>query len=157
MSEFVYKFKPVAKKTRTSIHFIFINNMFVFLTLVGMQACQSYQACPICLHSWSPGAVIRRTQCVYDGSRCFLAPGSRARQRTFRHKGHRYEYRCVETRPKPKYRDDEFVKSAVALATTAQPFCGHKPVAPLLAKWPEWSWRRTSTPEPMHGPLRRGG
>ena len=116
-----------------------------------MQACQSYQACPICLHAWSPGALIRRTHCIYDGARCFLAPGSRARQRRFRRKGQTYEYRCVETRPKPKYRDDEFVKSAVALATNAQPFCGHKPVVPLLAMWPGWSWRRTNQPEPMHG------
>ena len=89
--------------------------------------------------------------CVFDGFRCFLSGGSRARQRTFRHRGRLYEYRCVETRTKPKYRDDEFVKSAVALATKAQPFCGHKPVVPLLANWPEWSWRRTNTPEPMHG------
>lgn len=121
--------------------------------LLAMQTCQSYQGCPICLSVWSPGRLVRRTQCLYDGYRQFLAPGSRARQKSFTRKRHTYEYRCVETRTKPRYRDDEFVKSAVALATNAQPFCGHKPQVPLLAGWPGWSWRRTNTPEPMHGSL----
>ena len=79
-----------------------------------------------------------------------LSGGSRARQRRFLYKGHIYEYRSVESRPKPRYRDDDFVKEAVALATRAQPFCGHKTVVPCLAMWPGWSWRRTIPPEPMH-------
>ena len=115
-----------------------------------MQACQTYQSCHVCLHAWTPGAKVGRRQCIYDGARCFLAAGSRARRRRFRHRGHVYEFSCVERRAKPKYRDDEFVKAAVALATKAQPFCGHKPVVPLLASWPEWSWRRTNQCEPMH-------
>ena len=116
-----------------------------------MQTCQSYQGCHVCLASWSSGRLVFRRQCLYDGYRQFLAPASRARAKSFRHKGHTYQYRCVEVRQKPKYRDDDFVMSAVALATNAQPFCGHKPQVPLLALWPGWSWRRTNTPEPMHG------
>ena len=119
--------------------------------LLAMQTCQSYQGCPICVSAWSPGSLVHRRQCLYDGMRQFLVPGSRARQKSFRYKRHTYEYRCVETRPKPRYRDDEFVMSAVALATPAQPFCGHKGEVPLLAGWPGWSWRRTNPPEPMHG------
>ena len=121
--------------------------------LTGMLACQSYQSCPICTHAWTPGAMIGRKQCVFDGFRRFLASSSRARDKKFRYKSNTYEYRCVETRQKPRYRDDEFVRAAVSLATKAQPFCGHRPQAPHLAKWSGFSWRRMNQPEPAHGNL----
>ena len=58
--------------------------------------------------------------------------------------------RNVETRPVPASRDDNFVRSAVGVATQKQPVCGHKS-APLLAKWPGYSWFRMNVPEIMHG------
>lgn len=58
--------------------------------------------------------------------------------------------RNVETRPVPASRDDNFVRSAVGVATEKQPVCGHKS-APLLAKWPGYSWFRMNVPEIMHG------
>lgn len=63
--------------------------------LLGMQACQAYQSCWVCTHSWSPGRLVRRRQCIFDGYRAFLAPGSRARRRTFKFKGFTYQYRWV--------------------------------------------------------------
>ena len=34
--------------------------------LLGMQACQAYQSCCVCTHTWTPGP---RTKCMYDGYR----------------------------------------------------------------------------------------
>jgi hypothetical protein len=65
--------------------------------VVGIQSCGSYQGCPMCLHSWTAGSTLQQTKCVYDGYRRFLAVGSRARQNTFRFRGHVYEYGCVCT------------------------------------------------------------
>ena len=147
--------------------------------LLGMSSCQSYQGCPVCTHSWTPGALFSRKACVCDGYRRFLAAHSNARQAKFRYKGHVYEYRSnpkpltltlttivfyvfvnitslaisnVEERAKPKTRDDAFVRAAVGLATKSQPFAGHK-TAPLLARWPEFKWWRINVPEIMHGEL----
>ena len=116
----------------------------------GMQACQAYQSCWCCTHAWSPGSLVSRRQCIFDGFRRFLRVGSRARQKTMFYKGKMYEFRNICVAPKPKKRDDEFVRVAVSLATNAQPFCGHKYV-PLVAKWPSFNWYRFGIPEPMHG------
>ena len=57
--------------------------------LSGMQACQAYQSCPVCTHSWSEplshGAVC-------DGHRAFLPPGAPGRQKHVQYKGHTYQY-----------------------------------------------------------------
>ena len=58
-----------------------------------MQSCQAYQSCPVCTHEWTPGSVLGRKGCVCDGYRRFLAKNSRARDKSFRFKGHKYEYR----------------------------------------------------------------
>ena len=50
----------------------------------------------------------------------------------------------------PKTRDDDFVRKAVALASDAKPFAGHK-TTPLLARWPGFDWIRYNVPEIMHG------
>ena len=60
--------------------------------------------------------------------------------------------RDVETRQKPRYRDDDFVRDAVAIATKTHPFAGHK-TAPLLARWPGYNWYRMNVVEIMHGTL----
>jgi len=151
--------------------------------LLGMQACQAYQSCWVCTHSWSPGRLVRRRQCIFDGYRAFLTPNSRARRRTFKFKGIKYQYRwvcllsiivccaclhvtaayithslsyvlhrCAETRPNPTRRDEDFVRTAVALATRAQPFAGHK-TPPLLCRWPDWGWYRMNIPDLMHGTI----
>merc|ERR1712224_374006 len=103
--------------------------------LLGMQAIQSYQSCPVCIGEWSPGSLVGRKQCIFDGFRRFLPPTSRGRNKTFLYKGHEYQYRCEDRRPKPASRDEDFVMHAVYLATTAQPFAGHKSI-PHLANWP---------------------
>ena len=36
--------------------------------LLGMQACQAYQGCPVCTHTWTRGP---RTKCMFDGYRAF--------------------------------------------------------------------------------------
>ena len=69
--------------------------------LLGMQSCQSYQGCPVCLHTWTPGKVVGRRQVVCDGYRCFLHPDSAARQQTFEYEGENYEYRSVRVRYYP--------------------------------------------------------
>merc|ERR1712224_453454 len=117
--------------------------------LLGMQAIQSYQSCPVCIGEWSPGSLVGRKQCIFDGFRRFLPPTSRVRNKTFLYKGHEYQYRCEDRRPKPASRDEDFVMHAVYLATTAQPFAGHKSI-PHLANWPGYGWYRMNTPEPMH-------
>jgi len=58
--------------------------------------------------------------------------------------------RSIETRPNPRRRDEDFVRSACALATRAQPFAGHKE-PPLLCRWPDWGWYRMNVPDLMHG------
>ena len=63
--------------------------------------------------------------------------------------------RNVEKRQVPGLRDDKFVRRAVGVATEKNPFCGHKS-APLLAKWPHYSWYRMNVPEIMHGKDKRG-
>lgn len=63
--------------------------------LLGMQACQAYQSCWVCTHAWSPGRLVQRRQCIFDGYRSFLAPESRGRRQTFRFKGIKYQFRSV--------------------------------------------------------------
>ena len=140
--------------------------------LTGMQTCQSYHGCPVCTHRFTAGAVLSQKKVVCDGYRRFLRADSRARQRRFRFHGHTYEYRSgtlmhgyvcrvyldspfphhrdVEERGAPKIRDDNFVRTAVSLATEKKPVVGHK-MAPLLACWPEFNWIRYNVPEIMHG------
>ena len=61
-----------------------------------------------------------------------------------------FSLRCIEVRPNPTRRTNDFVFSAVSLATKAQPFAGHK-TAPLLSQWPDFDWYRMNLPELMHG------
>ena len=61
--------------------------------LLGMQSCQSYQGCPVCLHAWTKGKTIGRKQVVCDGYRCFLHKDSAARNKSFVFEGQKYEYR----------------------------------------------------------------
>ena len=117
--------------------------------LTGMQAIQAYQSCPICLGEWTAGALVGRKQCIYDGFRRHLPPGSKGREKVLKYKGHRYQYRCKDNRPPPRRRNHDFVRGAVYLSTSAQPFAGHK-TAPLLLNWPGFDWYRMNTPEPMH-------
>ena len=118
--------------------------------LLGMQSCQSYQGCPVCLHKWTTGKILNRKQVVCDGYRCFLHDSSLAREKTFVFQGHKYEYRSVERRQVPKRRTDAMVQRAVGVATEKKPFCGNKS-APLLSAWPEYSWFRMNVCEIMHG------
>ena len=114
----------------------------------GMQACQAYQSCCVCTHSWSAGPGRKLN---YDGYRRFLVPGSRGRQMRVRYADRVYEYRNVETRIKPRYRDTEFVRSACCYAKqTREQFLGHK-VLPLLSRWPGYDWYRYNCPDLMHG------
>ena len=63
--------------------------------LMGMQSSLAYQGCPVCLHSWSPGAELGQTKCVCDGYRRFLPADSRVRENRVRHNGNYYEYRYL--------------------------------------------------------------
>lgn len=63
--------------------------------MLGMQACQAYQSCWACTHSWSPGSLVGRKACIYDGYRVFLAPRSRARGKSFVWRGQKYQFRYV--------------------------------------------------------------
>ena len=113
-----------------------------------MQTCQAYQACPVCTHAFSKPLT---RGVVADGYRSFLPSRSAGRARRVRYKGHIYEYKDVERRPKPKYRSTEFVKQVLSIATSKNPVLGHK-TAPLLCRWPGFDWRRViCTPEAMHG------
>lgn len=115
-----------------------------------MKSCTAYQGCPVCLHTWSPGAPLGQTKCVCDGYRRFLAPGSRGRRSQFRHNGHRYEYGSVERRSPPDYRDNKSVSRAVRFASRINgPFLGHK-ISPLPNKWPAYCFQRYIPGELMH-------
>lgn len=112
-----------------------------------MQACQAYQSCCVCTHSFSSGP---NRKLNYDGFRRFLAPDSRGRHTRVRHAGLVFEYKDIETRPLPTYRDNDLVRSAVAVATQRRrPFLGHK-CKPLLRHWPGYSWYRYNSPDLMH-------
>lgn len=119
--------------------------------LMGMQSSLAYQGCPVCLHSWSPDTPLGQTKCVCDGYRRFLPQGHPARETRFLHEGHVYQYNTRETRPSPKLRDNEFVKTATAYAALIRSlFLGHKCV-PQLARWPAFSFRRYHCPDLIHG------
>lgn len=115
-----------------------------------MKSSLSYQGCPVCLHSWSPGAPLGQKKCIHDGYRRFLAPGARGRSSQFRHNGHRYEYGSVEHRSPPDYRDNRMVCRAVRFASRINaPFLGHK-MAPLPKSWPAFCFSRYLAGELMH-------
>lgn len=63
--------------------------------LMGMQSSLAYQGCPVCLHSWSPGAEVGQTKCICDGYRRFLPADSHVREPRVRHGGNDYEYRFL--------------------------------------------------------------
>ena len=112
--------------------------------LLGMESVSSFTGCHVCTHCWSGGN-------VYDGYRRFLDQTSRGRRRFVRHAGHVYEYTAACTRSEPRYRNNEFVRNAVAFAKQRDaPFMGHKST-PLLSLWPEFDWRRHNIPDLMHG------
>ena len=112
-----------------------------------MQACQAYQSCPMCTHSWSPPLT---RGCVCDGFRSFLPPGAHGREQRVEYEGHVYQYKNKCERPKPKYRDTAFVKAVLTVATRKKPVLGHK-CAPLICRWPGFDWVRVlCVPEFMH-------
>lgn len=116
----------------------------------GMKSSLAYQGCPVCLHSWSPGAPLGQTKCIHDGYRRFLAPRARGRSSQFRHNGHRYEYGSVERRSPPDYRDNKMVCRAVRFASRINaPFLGHK-IPPLPKNWPAFCFSRYLAGELMH-------
>ena len=118
--------------------------------LLGMESCASYTSCCVCTHCFSPG-IGAATKCIFDGFRRFLNTGSRGRNRRVRYDGEIYEYHKACDRRKPRMRDDEFVRTAVAFAKQrGNPFMGHKSV-PLLSNFPGFSWYRINTPDAMHG------
>ena len=117
---------------------------------VGMESSAAYQGCPVCLHTWTAGATLGQRKCINDGYRRFLSLDSRGRRRTFRHGGHVYEFYAVETRPLPKYRDNQFVEDACRFASQINaPFLGHK-FPPHPAMWPKFDFRRFNPGELMH-------
>ena len=117
--------------------------------VLGMQSVSGYQSCCVCTHCWSPGLIERA--CQYGGYRRFLVPGSRGRQSRVSQDGHIYEYGNVCTRSPPKYRNDDMVRTACALACErGRPTLGHKSV-PLQSHWPDFSWYRQNVPDLMHG------
>ena len=116
--------------------------------LLGMQACQAYQGCPVCTHTWSRGP---RTKCMFDGYRAFQRVGSRGRRARVPWRGHVYQYRDEERRPVPTTRDDNLVFAAVRMAKERrQAVLGHKHM-PLLSQWPGFSWYRLNAPDLAHG------
>ena len=62
--------------------------------MLGMKACQAYQSCCVCTHTWSKGP---RRKCMYDGYRCFLREGSSGRKERVSFGGQTYQYRDEET------------------------------------------------------------
>ena len=114
------------------------------ITTSGMESVQSFTGCCVCTHCWS-------RMRVYDGYRRFLADGSRGRRRLVHYGGHVYEYTRECVRPKPKYRDTEFARLAVAFAKQRDsPYMGHK-IPPMLSCWTGFDWRRYNIPDMMHG------
>jgi len=122
-------------------------------THAGIQNCMAYQSCPVCLHSWTAGATLGQTKCVYGGYRRFLQADSPARAETFLHRGMIYEYGYVERREPPRQRTNEFVRAAATFAVQrGAPFLGHK-CLPLTSRWPGFDYLRYNPGELMHGTL----
>ena len=134
------------------LKFRYIDSHALLMLFAGLQSCQSYQGCPWCLHTWSPGPPLEQTKCVCDGYRRFLGPRSRARhQRTYMHGGHTYEYGSRELRTLPRMRDDNLIRDSIAVTKRIHgPFLGHKFV-PQIAKLPGMDWYRLMLPELVHG------
>ena len=111
----------------------------------------AYQSCPLCLHSWTAGATLDQTKCVFGGYRRFLSADSPARAETFRHRGMLYEYGYVERRDQPKKRTNEIVRAAATFATQRKvPFLGHK-CLPLVSRFPGFDFTRYNPGELQHG------
>ena len=118
--------------------------------LLGMQGHMGYTSCCVCKHCFSAGIGTAKT-CNFDGYRRFLKRGSRGRRKRVHYCSHTYEYEDDETRLKPKFRDDTFVRTAVAFVKQRHaPFLGHKGT-PMLARWPGFNWYRMNPPDIMHG------
>ena len=118
--------------------------------LLGMQGHMGYTSCCVCKHCFSAGIGTAKT-CNFDGYRRFLKQGSRGRRKRVHYCSHTYEYEDDETRLKPKFRDDTFVRTAVAFVKQRHaPFLGHKGT-PMLARWPGFNWYRMNPPDIMHG------
>ena len=115
--------------------------------ILGMQTSGAYQSCCVCIHSWSHGLVKKP---IYDGYRQFLQAGSRARQRTFRYRGHTYQFKNVEHLLPSRKRNGDFVRECVAVAEMrGEPFMGHKWM-PMISNWPGFDWYRLNVPDVMH-------
>ena len=118
--------------------------------MLGMEACQSYNACCVCKHSFDP-PIGTAKKLLFNGYRRYLTAGSRGRRRRVLFRGHVFQYKNVEELPKPQLRDDDFVRHAVAFSKQRRsPYLGHKSI-PLLARWPGFSWYRMNVPDVMHG------
>ena len=112
--------------------------------LLSMQSEQSYNPCPMCMHTWQPG----HSAVVYGGFRRCLPPQHPWRAKTFRVGQLVYEFRDVESRPPPIQRTDTLVDLALLRAKPWRPFLGHKSL-PLLYNWVGADWGR-SMPDWMH-------
>ena len=120
--------------------------------LLGMQACQSYNACCVCKHSFTPG-IGSASKLIFDGYRRYLHMQSPGRRSRVMFRGHLYQYHRPCVRAPAEVRDGEFVRCAVAFARHRQaPYMGHK-LLPLMSKWPGFDWYRMNTPDFMHGIL----
>ena len=105
----------------------------------------------MCLHSWTAGAKLEQSKCIYAGYRRFLAADSPARAETFRYHGMMYEYGYVERRDPPRERTNEFVREAATFAVQRRaPFLGHK-CLPLTSRLPGFDYLRYIPGEVMHG------
>ena len=112
--------------------------------LLSMQSVQSYNPCPLCMHSWQPG----HSAVCYGGYRRFLPPQHPWRAKTFCVGELVYEFRDAESRPPPTQRTDTLVNLALLRAKPRRPFLGHK-FLPLLYNWVGADWGR-NMPDWMH-------
>lgn len=99
--------------------------------LLSLQSVQAFYPCAHCLHTWQSGT--RRL--VYGGYRRFLPLDSRWRSKQFEYRGNVYYFRDEEHRPPPALRTDDSAVVMTSLATTSEPFCGHKAVPCFLNRW----------------------
>ena len=90
------------------------------------------------------------TQCTFGGYRTLVPAGSPGRQERIQAGGHTYEYGGEETRPKARFRSVQSARRCLTVVeAVGRPFGGHK-TAPLVARWPGFSWYRYSPQELMH-------
>ena len=107
---------------------------FTLLVLFS-QSCQAYYGCAHCeiCHLVGVHGV------CYGGYRQFLPPDSPYRVKEFVIDGGRYMFRDVEKRPAPTERTNQTASACIALATTSQPFRGHKGF-PFFSRWRGVDW-----------------